>query len=164
MEVLNKSHYANSHLQMRQNLIAVAEHSGHNLLNLYCFKIPQLSHTNQGGRLFEPRSKAINKLVFDESQEMFAYDVHGIAWIGINDRKTEGEFVYTSSGEKINFSVWGKDQPSKICNWGGWLTSLYYNEPCGISQSPHCLVIGYEDEKWWDGICQMPLNFICEIM
>ena len=29
MEVLNKSHYGNSHLQMRQNPVTVAEHSGH---------------------------------------------------------------------------------------------------------------------------------------
>ena len=28
-EVLNKSHYGNSHLQMRQNPITFAEHSGH---------------------------------------------------------------------------------------------------------------------------------------
>ena len=30
-EVLNRSHYSNSHLQMRQNPVTVAEHSGLNL-------------------------------------------------------------------------------------------------------------------------------------
>ena len=33
MEVLNKSRYSNSHLQMRQNPISVAEHSGHCEIN-----------------------------------------------------------------------------------------------------------------------------------
>ena len=31
MEVLNKSHYGNSHLQMRRNPSTIAEHSGHYL-------------------------------------------------------------------------------------------------------------------------------------
>ena len=33
-EVLNKSHYGNSHFQMRQNLVTIAEHSGHSLVYL----------------------------------------------------------------------------------------------------------------------------------
>ena len=101
-------------------------------------------------------------MVFDKSQEVFGGKY--VAWIGINDKKTEGEFVYTSSGEKINFSIWGSNQPDNTCGWAGWLASLYYNEPCLVSQSPDCAVIGYKDEKWHDGLCLWQLNFICEII
>ena len=41
-EVLNKSHYANSHLQMRQNPISVAEHYG-----LYPFDIGRMRKTQE---------------------------------------------------------------------------------------------------------------------
>ena len=37
MEVLNKSRYGNSHLQIRQNPIPVAEHPGHDLSKLLYF-------------------------------------------------------------------------------------------------------------------------------
>merc|ERR1711963_842807 len=70
------------------------------------------SCNNQGGRLFEPRSKAVNKLVFEISTEVFS-GVHK-AWIGINDKKTQGEFVYTSSGEKITSSDWAFFQPDNM--------------------------------------------------
>ena len=42
-EVLNKSHYGNSHLQMRQNPIPIAEHSGLNLFQLSLIKLGLLS-------------------------------------------------------------------------------------------------------------------------
>ena len=42
---------------------------------------------NQGARLFEPRSKAINKLVCDKSIEVLNAD-HHLPWIGINDRNS----------------------------------------------------------------------------
>ena len=50
MKVLNKFHYSNSHLQMRQNTITVAEHSG---LNVYKNNPSYFFYDNHDSKLQE---------------------------------------------------------------------------------------------------------------
>ena len=101
---------------------------------------------NQGARLFEPRSKATNKLVSDKSKEVFnGRHNNKFPWIGINDRNTESQFVYTSSGERIIISNWKSGEPN---NYGG-------NENC----------VHFDfNEVWNDDLCSKHFYFICEII
>ena len=70
----------------------------------HALKFPNYHLINQGARLFEPRSIPLYKLVFTKSIEVWS-GKH-VAWIGINDKNVEGEFVFTSSKEKITVTDW----------------------------------------------------------
>ena len=79
------------------------------------------------------------------------------AWIGINDKKTQGEFVYTSSGEKITSSDWAFFQPD---NMAGSLGFFKW-------QTADCVIFGLNEimnEKWYDQYCTWKRYFICETM
>ena len=57
------------------------------------------SKFNGYGRLFEPKSRGINKKAHDAGIE----NGHGNwYWIGVNDQKLEGSWVYTNSGQPIS--------------------------------------------------------------
>merc|ERR1712179_349980 len=63
---------------------------------------------NQNAILFEPKTDNENTYVFTK----FLYHMRDLTWIGINDRKNEGSFVYTSTSEPITYSgSWGAGQP-----------------------------------------------------
>ena len=96
-------------------------------------------------------------MVFDKSIEVFGGE--NVTWIGINKRKTKGQFVYASSGENITLSDWGSNQPdNKGCDLTNDLICVF------SSQTADCVVIGYEKEKWHDSLCTWELYFICEII
>ena len=81
-------------------------------------------------------------MVFNESIAVFG----GLyqSWIGINDRNTEGQFVYASSEESITISNWNANQPDN-----------YDNEDC--------VHFVYDLSKWNDLYCTSKNHFICEI-
>jgi len=115
----------------------MAEYKNYDDANQYCKK--------QGARLFEPRSKTINKLVYDKSVEVFGGV--GETWIGINDIATEGEFVFTSSGEKVSLFIWS------IGN--------------RFRDRDDCVLFGYNsdhNEKWYERTCSGRNYFICEVV
>jgi len=120
----------------------MAEHKNYDDANQYCKK--------QGARLFEPRSKTINKLVFDKSVEVFRGV--GETWIGINDIATEGEFVFTSSGEKVSVFIWSIG---------------YINGVFTFKDRKDCVLFGYNsdhNEKWYEKKCSWRNYFICEVV
>ena len=94
----------------------------------------------RGARLFEPRTKAINKLVFDKSVEVFG-DVFEL-WIGINDMITEGDFVFTSSGENVMTFSWSVNN----------------------RHTDNCVTLGAFNENWFDRSCTRNYRFICEFI
>ena len=110
------------------------------------FKFHNCHYTNLGARLFEPRSKAVNKLVFDKSKEVFGC-IH-ITWIGINDRNTEGQWVFASNGAKVTSPFWHLGEPNSYRRT---------NEDCAT--------IGHSrNEEWHDYPCSSMKFFICEMI
>ena len=81
----------------------------------YCYVATNFSYASaefncidQNAILFEPKSDNENTYVYT----MFDYYMRDYTWIGINDRTTEGSFVYTSTSEPIKYSgSWGDGQP-----------------------------------------------------
>ena len=61
------------------------------------------------GKLFEPKSLASNKKVY-----LAALDTKNIDWwLGINDKRNKGSWVYDSDGSSIAFSIpWYPGEPS----------------------------------------------------
>ena len=82
-------------------------------------------------------------MVFTKSIEVWG-DKH-VAWIGINDKNVEGEFVYASSREEVTVTDWYTGEPN---NYGG-------NE--------NCVHFDYS-EIWNDDRCSKKHSFICENM
>ena len=109
----------------------MAEKKNYEDANQYC--------KNLGARLFEPRSKTINKLIYGKSVEVFGAKFE--TWIGINDIINDGEYVFTSNGEKVTTLIWDSSQPNP-----------------GDEQD--CIVI--DVERWWDKTCNKNRHFICE--
>ena len=65
-------------------------------------KVPQ-------GKLFEPKSSSINKKI----NKLALVLKSGHWWIGINDKRNEGSWVYDSDGSSISFSIpWIPGEPS----------------------------------------------------
>ena len=68
-----------------------------------------------------------------------------LGWIGIEDIKNEGKFVYHSTQKPLLFSLWGLGQPYLRPN----------REDCAELKS-------LENAKWNDTPCQDSLRFVCE--
>ena len=111
----------------------------------HTMKFPNYYLINQGARLFEPRSIPVYKSVFTKSIEVWG-GKH-VAWIGINDKNVEGEFVFTNSREKVTVTDWYRGEPN---NYGG---------------NQDCVNFGhFRNRKWNDAPCTQEHFFICEIL
>ena len=66
-------------------------------------------------------------------------------WIGVDDISNNGQWVYSSSGEAVNFTPWASGLPS--------------------TQDNHdCVHLGDIDniDKWFNSPCSTNCRFICE--
>ena len=110
------------------------EKTSYDVANQFC--------KNQGARLFEPKSEATNKLVFDKAAEVFEGEHR--SWIGINDMDDEGEFVFTSSGKKVSSFFW---HPYNV-----------------LRSTEDCVLMGWPSQQWeWsDRPCSENWYSICE--
>ena len=104
-------------------------------------KFPNYHLINQDVRLFEPRSIPVNELVFNKSKEVWG-GVH-TAWVGINDRNVEGEFVYASSREEVTVTDWYPGEPNDgdgsnqdCINFGFHWGTHYYHKNGMITAVP----------------------------
>lgn len=99
--------------------------------------------SNQRGRLFEPRSITINKLIYEKSVEVFGDPE--VSWIGINDLLAEGNYVFSGNEEKVDLMMW---DPSNT-----------------ISDDQDCIEFGWNNnESWTDRSCTNNYFFICEVV
>ena len=81
----------------------------------------------RGGKLFEPKSSSLNKKV-----NKVALGIRSANWwIGINDKRNEGSWVYDSDGTSVTFSIpWYPGEP----NGGRGQNCLMYWNPSQIGQ------------------------------
>jgi len=70
------------------------------------------------------------------------FNIKGKYWIGLDDRETEGTWVW-SNGDEFEYQNWGRGEPN---NWGG-------NEDC---------VASYKSGKWNDENCDGHYKYICK--
>ena len=91
------------------------------------------------GKLTEPETRAINKLIFDEAKNVYGK----VESYHIGVEKTSAEkWVFSSSKQFISTSIWEKSQPNKDGN---------------------CVYVShFGNEKWYDGACSDAKFSVCE--
>ena len=67
-----------------------------------------------GGKLVEIDSEEENTALVEEIKRR-EYKKRNF-WIGLTDRRSEGDWVLESSGSTPNYTNWGGDEPN---SWGG---------------------------------------------
>jgi len=73
------------------------------------------------------------------------------AWLGITDRREEGNWVLVSTGQNLNFSAWQPGEPN--------------NDNNGINdggEEENCCITYPEDKKWNDFPCTDRATVVCE--
>ena len=76
---------------------------------------------------------------------LMAKEKDTVGWIGIEDFKQEGNFVYHSTQKAILFQQWGRNEPNNHRN-GEQCVSLHL-----------C-----DNGQWNDYNCNKKLKFVCE--
>ena len=111
-----------------------------------------------GGKLAEPRKQTTNDFIADVAKGKGIPEL----WIGINDIKEEGTFIYGSNDAPIIWTNW--------CPAPG--------QPNNRDGQEHCVILGItkitnnndyyilssseQQEKWFDVKCDYTLPFVCE--
>ena len=99
--------------------------------------------------MFEPKSSEINNEVYDLAI------AKGVvrAWIGIHDHSNEGNFVYESNDQPIEWANWDSGEPNNLIHMDD-------------SNGEDCVHIGgdwmADPRKWNDDYCHWEFAFICE--
>ncbi|XP_069461225.1 C-type lectin domain family 11 member A [Ambystoma mexicanum] len=74
------------------------------------------------------------------------YPFNWPVWIGINDRRSEGMYLY-ENGHRVSYFNWYKDP-------------LVTQPNGGILEN--CVSISSDDGKWWDNDCTRRMYYVCE--
>ena len=92
------------------------------------------------GRLFEPKSLDMYQSVYDKSKALG--HPYGGSYIGVDDHNSEGNYVYSSTGVAIPFTIpWRSGEPN----------------------GSDCIVIGFQNHDGWsDANCLYQTASICE--
>ena len=97
------------------------------------------------GRLVEPKTTTINKLIYDNAKTIFG-DSFGY-FIGVNDISSEGTWVYSSTGLPATTTIFNSSQP----NEGRMANCVDIGSGCG------------HQENWCDRPCNYDSNeIVCE--
>jgi len=95
---------------------------------------------NEGGKVFEPRSRSITERVTSYTQTA------GIEsfWLGIHDKAIEKTFVYASDDSPIEWKNWSDGQPN----------NLNSGQDCAVVRNDW-------NGKWDDRQCNDQRSFVC---
>ena len=97
---------------------------------------------NGMGKLFEPKTLAINKKVHKMAVAVIR---NGLFWIGVNDMNQENKFISESSGQEVAFTWWSPGQPDN-------------------SNDEDCVEIWFHDNyRWNDNKCDGKNPFVCQM-
>jgi len=97
----------------------------------------------RGGRLFEPRGKEINELVYSH--------VPGPSkcyWVGISDIDNEGKYVYASDNQPLAYTNFRPGYPLSNSSKNCFLYACDRSHPF----------------KFWDYGCEVSIRYVCEDM
>lgn len=95
----------------------------------------------RGGRLFEPRSKELNELVYS--------NVPGPAkcyWVGISDIEAENKYVYASDDKELTYTNFRPGYPISNSTKNCFLYACDGSHPF----------------KFWDYGCEVSIAYVCE--
>jgi hypothetical protein len=98
------------------------------------------------GKLFEPKTWSENQMAYK-----IAKASGSLWWIGVNDKQTEGSFVYESNGSPLSYT------PKFYAGYGSIGTSqncIIYNPPSSGDES--------DIVHWLDISCTSAFYSICE--
>ena len=71
------------------------------------------------------------------------------AWIGLNDRHTESDYVWNNDiNDDASYFSWADNEPSNT------------NEKCNIE---NCVEMKYPNSKWNDMVCNGYNSYVCEL-
>jgi len=97
-----------------------------------------------GGNLATIRDNSTNMFLLEILDPVRKY------WLGGNDKKLQGNWIWEGHNDLFSFTFWGKGQPN---NFKG---------------RQHCLLFIYHDNdkemKWNDRRCTNHRNYLCEII
>ena len=140
-------------------------------LDLAQAKVNCISKFGNGnnGRLFEPKSLHTHELVFNASLPIIG---SGFKLIGVDDLSIEGNYVYSSNSDQIAFPIpWYPGSPgSQGMNVQGMeiINNKHVMRRGYVfgSQGQDCIWTGWQwnDPRWTDAYCQIPVNSICEMV
>ena len=131
--------------------------SNYHLLNDHCIFVEKSSKTYENakqncktkfggnGKLFEP-------MTWSENQMAYKIAGHGNWWIGVNDKQTEGSYVYETTGKPILFTP--KFYSSSYGSRGTSYNCILYNPPSSWYDS--------DVVHWQDYSCTSSYYSICE--
>ena len=71
------------------------------------------------------------------------------AWIGLNDRHTESEYIWNNDVNEGVYFSWAENEPSNT------------NEKCNIE---NCVEMKYPNLKWNDMVCNGYNSFVCDLI
>ena len=98
------------------------------------------------GRLVEPQTlNSVVKLYTAADQEVLGTGSGRDYWIGVSDRRSEGNYSYNSDIDDVSVDL------------GTWRN----NEPSGVGQE--CVVMDNYPGHWYDRTCKTEYASICEI-
>ena len=80
--------------------------------------------SEHAGKLYEPKYKPTHDLVIRAANSI----VQDWLWLGINDKSSEGQFQYFTTGGNLHFTNWRTGEP----NDSNWQTGRRIGEDCVI--------------------------------
>ena len=101
----------------------------------------RLCEEDYHAKLLEIDSDAENTVVNDELKQRG----HDHAWLGITDRRSEGEWVLGSTGQSPVFTAWRSGEPDNFAKQRG------IEEDCGVTTPT--------DYKWNDLPCDHSIEY-----
>ena len=93
-----------------------------------------------GGSLSTPKSS-------DQNDRITSLANQSAAWIGLNDIRSEGTFVWSDHRalDYNDWTYWASDQPNNRKN------------------SEHCVTVNFQSKRWYDSDCALKRYVICQV-
>ncbi|XP_051815202.1 CD209 antigen-like protein A isoform X3 [Acanthochromis polyacanthus] len=124
--------------------------AGWSMFSCSCYLLSEKSGSwDEGRKDCEERGADLVVINSDEEQTFLSTLKKGHTWIGLNDRQTEGTWMWVD-GTPLTQSYWGENQPD---NDGG--SKDYGEEDCAHLRNN-------EKARWNDISCTASLQWICE--
>ncbi|KAJ8355875.1 hypothetical protein SKAU_G00186690 [Synaphobranchus kaupii] len=99
----------------------------------------------RGGRMAMPRDRKEQEALADYAKSFF-HPGNWPVWLGINDRRSEGLYLF-DDGTRVMYFQWRKHYLS--------------SQPDG-GKRENCVAMSSDDGDWWDNYCDRHMHYLCE--